>query len=343
MRAVVLTALGPPSVLQLHDGWPPPQRRAGEVLVRVAAASVNPVDVKTRAGVVPRPAVAVPRILGSDVAGVVEEADAGSRFKKGDRVFGCTGQHFFTCRYGTYAELVSTPERTLALIPEGVSWEDAAAAPLAGMTAWQALAPRMPLAGKRVLVHAGAGGVGSFAVQIAKAGGAHVTATCGPSNVGLVTGRLGADVAVDYRKDRFEAVAPGPYDVIIDLVGGDYEARSLPLLAPRTKGRPGGHYANLLTHGWNRRYGSFIGQLLTLACAARGMLLSALRLGPSYRLVVIEADAKKGLEQVAGLMAQGKVVPLIDRVLPLEQAAEAHAHIEGGHARGKVVLRVADL
>ncbi len=189
-------------------------------------------------------------------------------------------------RYGTYAEFVSAATDTLARIPEGVSYEAAAATPLAAMTAWQALEPRMPLEGKRVLVHAGAGGVGSFAIQvgllgcwvfgftqtvanrhpqptnpnqpstptqIAKAQGAHVTATCGPSNVDLVR-RLGADTAVDYTCERFEAADPGPFDVVVDLVGGEYEARGLPLLRKAgRRGGLGGHYVNLLTHGWNKR------------------------------------------------------------------------------------------
>ncbi|KIZ03562.1 NADPH2:quinone reductase [Monoraphidium neglectum] len=343
MKAAVLTAQGPPSVLQIQQGYPPPQRRPGEVLVRVAAASVNPVDVKTRSGVVPRLVTAIPRILGSDVAGVVEAADEGSPFRKGDRVFGCTGQHIFNSRYGTYAELVSASEDAFEKIPDGVGYEEAAAVPLAAMTAWQALEARMPLEGKAVLVHAGSGGVGTFAIQIAKALGARVTATCGPSNVALVTQTLGADVAVDYTKDRFDDVAPGPYDVIVDLIGGDYETRGVKLLKRRGKGEPGGHYTNLLTHGWNKKYGPGLGGAITLLSAARGTLLSALGLGPSYELVTIQAKASRGLQQVAALMAEGKVKPLIDRVLPLEQVAEAHAHSEGGHARGKIVLRVAEL
>lgn len=241
-------------------------------MVRVAAAAVNPVDAKTRSGAVPRLVVKLPRILGSDVAGVVVEADDDSRggFKKGDRVFACTGQHLFTSAYGTYAELVAAPERCFARVPDRLSLVDAAAVPLAASTAWQALAPRMPLAGKSVLVHAGAGGVGSFAVQIAKAqGAARVVATCGPANVGLVKG-LGATQVVDYTKERFEEAAPGPYDVIVDTIGGEYEARGLKLLRKRGGGGGssgggsggggsdggdprGGHYVHLLTHGWNAR------------------------------------------------------------------------------------------
>lgn len=342
MRAAVMRAQGPPDVLKVEPDFPPPARGPGEVLIRVAAAAVNPIDYKTRSGKqVPRALVALPRILGGDVAGVVEAADPDSGFKKGDRVFGCTGQQMFHNRYGTYAELVSAPASTLAPIPEGVSFEAAAATPLAALTAWQCLEPRMPLAGKRVLVHAGSGGVGSFAIQIAKAQGAHVTATCSGANVELVTRTLGADRAVDYTAERFETAAPGPYDLVLDGVGGDYEPRSLGLLRARGPGR--GHYANVLAHGWVQKYGGALGTAATFFGIARGTLLGALGLGPSYSLVVMQARASRGLHEIAKLMAEGKVKPLIDRVVPLEQVAEAHAHQESGRARGKVVLRVADL
>lgn len=343
MRAAVMRAQGPPDVLKVEEDFPPPQRQKGEVLVRVAAAAVNPIDVKMREGKqVPRALVTFPKIPGGDVAGVVEEADEDSHFKKGDRVFGCTGQQMFNFKYGTYAELVSAPERTLTLIPEGVTFEAAAAVPLAAMTAWQALEARMPLEGKSVLVHAGAGGVGSFAIQIAKSQGAHVTVTCGPGNVDLVTHQLGADRAVDYTKERFDEVAPGPYDVIVDLIGGDYETRGIKLLRKKGPGQERGHYINVLAHGWVTKYGVARGLAATAYCVGKGSLLSALG-GPSYRLLVMQPIASRGLDQLAALLREGKIVPLIDRVVPLEQVAEAHAHSEGGHARGKIVLRVAEL
>lgn len=344
MRAVVMRAQGPPEVLQLETDFPKPVRKPGEVLVKVAAASVNPIDVKTREGKqVPRVLVALPKILGGDVAGVVLEADEGGPFRPGDRVFGCTGQQIFNSTYGTYAELVSAKADTLVHVPDGVSLEEAAATPLAAMTAWQALEARIPLEGKAVLVHAGAGGVGSFAVQIAKALGATVTATCGPSNADLVKG-LGADRVVDYTAERFEVAAPGPYDVIVDLVGGDYETRGIPLLRKRAgKDQPGGHYTNVLAHGWVTKYGAARGLAATVYYVAKGSLLSALRLGPSYELLVMRHQASRGLQQVAALMSEGKVRPLIDSVVPLEEAARAHSHSQGGHARGKIVLKVADV
>eukprot|EP00878_Enallax_costatus_P006054 GHUV01006350.1.p1 GENE.GHUV01006350.1~~GHUV01006350.1.p1 ORF type:complete len:220 (+),score=69.53 GHUV01006350.1:308-967(+) len=202
MAAAVFRVFGPPSVLQYERDFPKPSRRKGEVLIKVAAASVNPVDWKTRKGEVPRFTVTRPKIPGGDVAGVVQEADPGSQFKPGDRVFGCTGQQAPWSTYGTYAEYVVAPESTLLPIPERTSFHEAASVPLAAMTAWQAVESSMPLSGKRVLVHAGAGGVGSFAIQIAKAQGAYVATTCSARNADFVTKTLGADRAIDYNKEK---------------------------------------------------------------------------------------------------------------------------------------------
>jgi NADPH:quinone reductase-like Zn-dependent oxidoreductase len=143
----------------------------------------------------------LPQIPGGDLAGVVVEADEGSSFKPGDKVYALTGQHAFWSTYGTYAQYVCTHESTLAPIPSGLSYQEAAAVPLAAMTAWQALEPSMPLQGKRVLVHAGAGGVGHFAIQIAKAQGAFVATTCSGRNAGFVS-KLGADRAIDYTNEK---------------------------------------------------------------------------------------------------------------------------------------------
>lgn len=185
------------------------------------------------------------------MAGVVEDASLavgpGRRFRAGDRVYACTDGFLFYNKWGAYAEYMVVKEEQLAAIPEGLSFEEAGGVPLCALTAWQALEGAMPLAGKRVLVHAGAGGVGCFAVQIAKALGAHVTATCGSRNVEFVTQTLGADVAVDYSASDFEAPcresAANKYDCVVDLIGGDYEIRSMRCLKPR------GHYANVLNSG----------------------------------------------------------------------------------------------
>lgn len=165
----------------------------------------------------------LPKVLGGDVAGTVLEADPGSRFQPGAAVYSCTEGFQLWKPWGTYAEQAAVPEAHLALKPAAASFEEAAGLPLAALTAWQALDAARIEPGQRLLVHAGAGGVGSLAVQMAKARGAHVTATCSTRNLAFVR-ELGADEAVDYTSQRFEEVC-SPFDAVIDLVGGEYEMR----------------------------------------------------------------------------------------------------------------------
>lgn len=272
---------------------------------------------------------------------MVVEAPEGSKFKKGDRVFAETGQFFKSGdQGGTYGEFVATEEETMCLMPPGVSFLEAAAVPMAGLTAWQALAPAMPLEGKRLLIHGGAGGVGSFAVQIAKAHGAHVTTTCSTRNVEFVTQQLGADVAIDYTQGPWaEAVeASGErFDLVVDIVGGSYEAASLKLL------KPGGRLCALGASGPDVKKVSMLGIVGLLFNAFRRTMMGRLGLGHKYTFVMMEAKASKGLEQIAELMAQGKVEVHLDKVFPLEEMVKAHEYIEQGHTRGKVAILIKDL
>lgn len=211
--------------------------------------------------------------------------------------------------------------------------------PEAGLTAWQALVPAMPLEGKRVLVHGGAGGVGGFAVQIAKAHGAHVTTTCSSRNVDLVTQEFGADVAMDYSEGPWhEAVGAQRFDAVIDTIGGSYEPASLRLIAR------GGFLASLGGSGpdnmsLQRPLGvaAFLG---FLANALARTALGRLGLGPRFYFVMQDCAASKGLEQIAALMAEGKIKVHFDRVWPLEEMVAAHNYCEGGHTRGKVGILV---
>ena len=272
MRAIAYSAVGGPGVLELVR-LPLPSPAPGEVLVRVAAAGVNPVDFKIRRGDVPgllmklvsgfgrwppTPSSNCRFVPGGDVAGVVASAPPGSRFPPGSRVFGLK---MALSGAGTYAEIVAMPESALALVPEGTPLQAAAGVPLAALTAKQALdrLPRAPAPGlprgsrSRLLVHAGAGGVGSFAVQLAKARGLAVTATCSGRNAALVRG-LGAESVVDYTRDRFESAAgPAGFDAVLDTVGGDVELRSLAAL------KRGGHFLSVLNSGWQTKYGPAVG------------------------------------------------------------------------------------
>ncbi|MEU1021724.1 NADP-dependent oxidoreductase [Streptomyces sp. NPDC005904] len=311
MRAVSPRSWGAPeNLVPVEVDRPEPGLT--EILVRVHAAGVNPVDWKTRAegafgtwGDTP--------ILGYDVSGVVEEVGPGvTLYSPGDEVFGMPR---FPEQAGGYAEYVVAPARRFAPKPVGLSHVEAAALPLAALTAWQGLVETAGLrAGQRVLIHAAAGGVGHLAVQIAKARGAYVIGTAREDKHAFLRG-LGADEVVDYaRVDFTEAVSD--VDVVLDGVGGEYGTRSLRVL------RPGGHLVTLPDPGG-----------LPDAGLAREH-------GVHAGWTIVEPD-RLGLSEIARLVDEGKLRVEIDTVLPLEEAAKAHAHGERGRTRGKIVLQVA--
>ena len=311
MRIIVATEAGAPDVLQVRE-VDRPQPIPTEVLVRVHAAGVNPVDWKTRsgqgmAGLLGDP----PWRIGWDVAGVVEEVGMGvTRFRPGDEVF---GMPWFPRQAGAYADYVTAPARQLALMPEGLDFKAAAALPLAGLTAWQAMVDTAELqAGQRVLVHAAAGGVGHLAVQIAKALGAEVYGTASPAKHEFLRG-LGVDRPIDYKAEAFEDVATG-MDVVLDLVGTwDYGIRSLACL------RDGG-------------------TLLEIPSGADPEVLEqADAQGKHATGMLVEPDGA-GLERIAQLCRDGELKVALEEPLALEQAAQAHELGEQGRTQGKRVL-----
>ncbi|MEU6991204.1 NADP-dependent oxidoreductase [Streptomyces sp. NPDC046465] len=311
MRAVSPRAWGAPeNLVPVEVDRPEPGLT--EILVRVHAAGVNPVDWKTRAegtfgtwGDTP--------ILGYDVSGVVEEVGPGvTLYQPGDEVFGMPR---FPEQTGGYAEFVAAPARRFAPKPRGIDHIQAAALPLAALTAWQGLIETAGLrAGQRVLIHAAAGGVGHLAVQIAKAHGAYVIGTAREEKHDFLRG-LGADEIVDYTRVDF-AEAVRDVDVVLDGVGGAYGARSLEII------RPGGHLVTLPDPGG-------------LPDPAR-----ARELGVHTGWTVVEPD-RLGLLEVARLVDEGKLRVEIDTVIPLEEAAKAHTRGEQGRTQGKIVLSVA--
>lgn len=320
MRAVIQRRYGGPEVLELAT-VPRPALAADAVLVRVRAASLNALDWHIMRG---RPFVARlgeglrrPKrpIRGADMAGVVEAVgSAVTSLRVGDEVFAGKGQ--------ALAEYVAGPERVFLPKPAGLSFVEAAAIPVAGGTALQALRrPGELRAGQRVLVTGGGGGVGTFAVQLAKALGAHVTATTSPSKVDLVTS-LGADRVLDYTRD--DIVAAGPFDLVIDVAAAPSLGELARALAPD---------GALVVVGPDR--GDWLG-------AVRRPLSAAIRsrLGSRRLLPFLASASRESLETLAGLAADGRIRPVIDRVLPLEQAAEAMAIVGSRQARGKVVLEV---
>jgi NADPH:quinone reductase-like Zn-dependent oxidoreductase len=306
MRAVRQRALGGPQVLELVE-VPRPEPAPTEVLVRVTAAGVNPVDWKTRArgGFLGEP----PFTVGWDVAGVVERVGVGvTRFTPGDRVFGMPR---FPRQAAAYAEYVTSPSRQLARTPDDLGDVAAAALPLAGLTAWQALVETCDVQpGNSVLVLGAAGGVGHLAVQIGKARGAYVIGTARTEKHAFLRD-LGADEALDYtREDVSEALRD--VDVVLDAVGDDAGVAALPAL------RDGG-------------------TLVTLSGAALAQLEGLAGGRVRVTSILVEPD-RWGLEELATLVARGELRPHVQRTFPLERAGEAHEMGETGRTQGKLVL-----
>ncbi|MGH9212535.1 MAG: NADP-dependent oxidoreductase [Acidimicrobiales bacterium] len=309
MRAIQQDTYGGPEVLRLVEVERPTPAPT-EVLVKVQAAGVNPVDWKVRA----RPGYFdhTPFTVGWDVAGLVEEVGSGvTRFSPGDPVFGMPK---FPREAAAYAEYVTAPSRHFARRPAGLSPIEAAGLPLAGLTAWQILVDTADVQpGQRVLVTAAAGGVGHLAVQIAKARGAHVVGTARAAKHDFVHG-LGADEVVDYTAVDVGA-AVRDIDVVVDLPGGESSLQAMPTL------KPGGLLVPV-TGGANAE--------IQTAAAERGVRLV---------LFLVEPD-HAGLEQLAALVDAGQLRVEVDTVFPLADAAKAHELGERGRTRGKIVLAV---
>ena len=331
MLAARIHEYGGPEVLRLED-VPDPTPRPRDVLVRVHAAAVNPVDWKARSGGqrnIMR--YTLPWILGLDVSGVVEAVGSEvTRFEVGDEVWSSPTH----TRPGTYAELVCIDEREVARKPKNLTHEEAASMPLVGLTAYQCIVDKGRLArGERVLVHAGAGGVGTFAIQLAKPLGAHVVTTASARNAAFVR-ELGADQVIDYTKQDFAEVCE-PVDLVLDTLGESVFAGNLRVL------RRGGRLSNVTIDVARHveRWGNVL-SLFSLAFALlRLLLVPWLRKGIRSRHVIKRCDGDQ-LGLITELVEAGAIKPIIDRVLPLAEIQEAHRHSESHHARGKIVLRV---
>jgi NADPH:quinone reductase-like Zn-dependent oxidoreductase len=314
MRAVTPVAWGEPDVLT-EITLERPEPAPVEILVRVHAAGLNATDWKSRRsgglGL-----WSDPPILGYDVSGVVEEVGIGvTLFAPGDEVFGMPR---FPRQAGAYAQYVTAPPRHFARKPAGIDHVQAAALPLAALTAWQSLVDTADVqVGQRVLIHAAAGGFGHLAVQIAKARGAYVIGTARRAKHGLLTA-LGADELIDYTEVDF-AQAVGDVDIVLDTIGGDYAGRSLATM------RDDGTLVSLSSPFEPPAE-------VVAAAAARGIKTGFMLVEPDHR----------GLQEVAALVEAGRLRAEIAAVLPLDRAAEAHAIGETGRTTGKLVLQVAD-
>lgn len=307
MKVVRIHEFGGPDVLSLED-VPMPEPMADEVLVRVHAASINPVDYKLRSG---KYASALPEgvHLGRDIAGTVEKTgDDVVDFAIGDHVYALLPRD----RTG-YAEFVAVDAALCARVPENLDDTEAAAVPLAAITAWQGLFDYGGLkAGQHVLIHGGAGGVGHLAVQMAHAAGAKVSTTVAGEDREFAL-NLGADQVIDYKTERFEDKVKD-VDLVLDLVAGETQDRSWRVL------RPGGAIVSTLTEPSQEQ---------------------AKRLQARAASYVAQPNPKE-LHQISGWIAEGKIHPVVDSTVPFMQVAQAQEKLERGHVRGKVVLRFAD-
>lgn len=317
MRAIAINATGGPEVLHLAD-VEMPVRVNSEFLIKVVAAGVNPIDFKTRSGRGAAGAISsFPVILGYDFSGtVVESPYEAHPIKPGDDVYGMT----MVPRYGgTYAEYITVPSTSVAKKPRALSHVEAAAVPVAALTAWGAVVDVAKAhEGQRMLIHAGSGGVGHFAIQFAAFFGARVITTGSTRNSSWLR-ELGASEVIDYSTTRFEDVVSG-VDVVIDLIGNVIDntgTRSLSVL------KPGGLLVNVPTGSW---------PTLLEDAAAAGIRATGYR---------VPADGST-LAIISRLLESGDVRVYVDQVFELEQAAAAHEALETGHTRGKVVLKVSD-
>jgi NADPH:quinone reductase-like Zn-dependent oxidoreductase len=307
MKAVQIHRYGGPEELIYEDAQNP-QIREDDVLVRIKATSINPIDWKVRQGIHKDPQRQFPLILGWDVSGVIEKIGAMAvGFKINDEVYGRPD----TSRNGTYAEYVAVRASEIALKPRSLDHNQAAAIPLAGLTAWQGIFDHgqlQPL--QRILIHGASGGVGTMAVQLAKWKGAYVIGTASQKNADFLR-ELGADEVIDYESEHFEDKLHD-IDLVFDTIGGDVQMNSLKVL------KPGGILV------------STVGIKDEAAVKAKGVK------GIAY----MAKSLPDQLRQMAALIDAGKLKPIISRTLPLKEAAQGQRESEQGHTRGKIVLTV---
>jgi NADPH:quinone reductase-like Zn-dependent oxidoreductase len=310
MKAIVVHEYGGPEVLKYEDA-PRPEPKEDQILVRVVAAGVNPVDGMIRSGMFAKhEKAAFPMILGGDIAGVVENVgNKIAKFKTGDPVFA----YLSLKNGGGYSEYALATEREAAPKPKSLTYVEAAAVPIVALTAWQALVDTAKLsAGQTVLIHGGSGGVGTFAIQIAKARGAKVIATASTANQDLLK-ELGADIAVDYTKQKFEDLAKD-VDVVLDSVGKDTLARSYGVV------KKGGFIV------------SIVARLDQAELDKHGIHGATLSVDPN----------SEELAEIGKLIDEKKIKVIVSQTFPLSEAVKAQEQAATGHTRGKIVLKVAE-
>ena len=330
MKAFILDRYGSADRVRAGD-VPDPELREDDVLVRIHAAGVNLLDSKIRNGefkqILP---YRLPLVLGHDVAGIVVRVGSRvRRFKPGDEVYARPADG----RIGAFAEFIAITEDDVALKPKALTMEETASIPLVGLTAWQVLIERAKLKpGQRVLIHAGSGGVGTFAIQLAKHVGATVATTTSTDNVNLVRS-LGADIVIDYKKEDFADVLRD-YDVVLNSLDKVTLEKSLRVLKPggqliSISGPPDAMFARSIGASWVLR--------IIMSALSYGITAKAKRRHAHYSFLFMRANGVQ-LTEIASLIDDGIIRPVVDRVFPFASTKEAMAYVEAGRAKGKVVV-----
>jgi NADPH:quinone reductase-like Zn-dependent oxidoreductase len=332
MKALVLKRYGGLDHVAFTD-IPRPALKPDEMLIQVHAVGLNPIDTMIPKGTFkPMLKFQLPATLGSDLAGVVVEVgNRVTRFKPGDAVFAS----LFDLGTGALAEFTVVPESAAALKPSNLDFVQAASIPMVGLTSWQALKERAILKpGQKVFIPAGSGGIGTFAIQLAKHLGAKVGTTTSTGNVELVKG-LGADEVIDYKKQEFEEVLRN-YDVVLGTVRGDTIEKSLRIL------KPGSNVVSLVgppDTAFARARGMNFFMKFVLGLLSRKIIRHARKRGVEYSFLFVHSDGRQ-LAEIGELLQAGRIRPVIDKLFPFDQAREALAYLEMGRAKGKVVVQL---
>ncbi|MBK8092316.1 MAG: NADP-dependent oxidoreductase [Verrucomicrobiaceae bacterium] len=332
MKALILKQYGRADHIAFAD-IPRPQLKPDEILVQVHAAGLNAIDNAIPKGEFkPLLRFKLPATLGSDLAGiVVEVGNRVTRFKPGDAVFASV----FDLGTGTLAEFAVVSESAAALKPSNVDFVQAASIPMVGLTSWQALKERAKvMPGQRVFIPAGSGGIGTFAIQLAKELGAFVGTTTSTTNVELVRS-LGADEVIDYKKQEFEDVLRD-YDMVLGTLKGDTIENALQIL------KPGSHIVSLVgppNAAFARARGMNFLMRFVFGLLSRKIIGLAQKKGADYSFLFVRPDGSQ-LAHIAALIEAGRIRPVVDRVFPFDQAKEALAYLETGRAKGKVVVQM---
>ena len=332
MKALILKRYGKSDQLEFAD-IPQPVIKPNEMLVQVYAVGLNPIDYMIARGAFkPILKFQLPATMGSDLAGIVAEVgNLVTRFKPGDSIFAS----IFDLGTGALAEFAVVPESAAAIKPENLDFVQAASIPMVGLTSWQELKERAHIKpGKKVFIPAGSGGIGTFAIQLAKHLGAKVGTTTSTSNMGLVQ-RLGADEVINYKQQEFEDVLHG-YDVVLGTIRGDGIEKSLRILKPKSRvvsliGPPDAAFA--------RARGMNVLMKFVFWLISSKIIRQAKKRDVEYSFMFVHPDGRQ-LAEIGKLLDAGHIHPVIDKVFPFNQTKEALAYLEEGRAKGKVVVKV---